>query len=135
MACERARVLGFKTKFNGDHAWSANHVLHNVAVSRERSDKRPNELIADSFLSLHDRARNLKHHIFRVVRHNAILVRSCPRVVVLIDKRFDVKSRPECVEAVMDSSFARGILHLAGPHFQKRRPNDHVIDQNHKGGE
>ena len=42
------------------------------------SDKkeRPNELIAEGFFSFHERARNLKDHIVRVVRQNAILVRS-----------------------------------------------------------
>jgi hypothetical protein len=86
MAGERPLVLGFKTPFNGDHTWSENHVLHTVMVTGERRDKWPNELIADSFLPLHERARNLKHHVFRVVRHNETLVRSGPRIVVLIDE-------------------------------------------------
>jgi hypothetical protein len=34
-------VFRFKSKFNGDHTGSTNHVLHNVAVSRERSGKWP----------------------------------------------------------------------------------------------
>jgi hypothetical protein len=96
MAGEWTLVFGFKSEFNDDHTWSENHVLHKVAVSRERSDKWPNELLADGFLPLHERARKLKRHIFRVVRHNAILVRSSPRAVVLIDKRFNVNDRPEC---------------------------------------
>jgi hypothetical protein len=76
MAGEWPQVLGFKTKFNDDHTWSQNHVPYKVAVSRECTDKWPNELIADGFLPLHERLGNLKHHIFRVVGHNAILVRS-----------------------------------------------------------
>src|SRR5262245_35378877 len=96
MAGEWTLMLGFKTKFNGDHTWSENHVLHDVVVSRERCDKWASELIADGFLPLHEQARNLKHHIFRVVGHNVILVGSSPRVVVLTYKRFDVNNRPGC---------------------------------------
>src|SRR5215471_21856653 len=96
MTGEGPLVLGFKTEFNDDHTWPENHVLHGVAVSGEGSYKRPSELSADGFLSLHDRARNLKHYIFGVVGHNEILVRSSPRFVVLFDKRFDVNNRPGC---------------------------------------
>jgi hypothetical protein len=49
-----------------------------VPVSRKRSDKRPNGLIAEGFLSLHEQARNLKHYVVCVVGQNAFLVRSCP---------------------------------------------------------
>src|SRR5262249_15770589 len=96
MAGEWTLMLGFKTKFNNDHTWSENHVLHKVAVSRGRNDKLPSELLPEGLPPLHKPSPNLRHYIFRVVRHNAILVRSSPRVVVLIDKRFDVNSRPEC---------------------------------------
>src|SRR6266850_6171014 len=94
MPDEWTLVFGFETEFNGDHAWSENHVLHNVAVSLECSDKWPNELLADGFLPLQQRAGDLKHHIFRVVRHNQVLVLSSPRGVVLGDKQFDVDNRP-----------------------------------------
>src|SRR5215510_10575376 len=93
MASEWTLVLGFKTKLNDHHTWSENHVFHQVAVSRERSDKWPGELIADGFLTFHEQAGNLKHHIVRVVRHNAVLVRSSPRLVVLMDERFDINNR------------------------------------------
>src|SRR5262245_20579205 len=95
MAGERTLVSGFEAEFNDDHTWCEHHVLHQVVVSREGSDKWPNELIADGFLPLHEHAGNLKHHIFRVVGHNAILVRSSPRSVVLVDKGSDVNSRPD----------------------------------------
>jgi len=42
-----------QTKFDDDRAWSMNHVLHSVAVSWERGDERPNELIENGFLPLH----------------------------------------------------------------------------------
>src|SRR5262249_32200751 len=93
MAGEWALMLGFKNKFNVDHSRSENHAFYNVVVSGERSGKWHSELIADGFLPLHEQARNLKHYIFRVVRHNAIQVRSSPRVVVFMDERFDVKAR------------------------------------------
>jgi len=76
MAGEWTLMLGFKTKFNDDHTWSEHHVLHKVAVSGERSDKWPSELLADGVLPLHKQAWNLQHYIVRVVRHHAILVRS-----------------------------------------------------------
>src|SRR5262245_51365297 len=94
MAGEWPLVLGFKTEFNDNDTWSENHLLHKVGVSRERSDKRPRELIADSLLPLHEETRNVKHDIFRIVRHDAIFVGSSPCLVVLMNKRFDVKTRP-----------------------------------------
>src|SRR5262249_38799400 len=94
MAGERTVVLGFKTEFNGDDAWSRDHVLNTVVVPGERGGKWPSELIADCLPSFHEQARNLKHYIFGVVRHNAVKVCSSPRVVVLIDERFDVSNRP-----------------------------------------
>src|SRR4029453_14076667 len=69
MALEWTRVLGFKTEFNGDHAGPAYHLLHEVTVSGEGRDEWPHELVADGFLSLHERARNLKRNIVRVVGH------------------------------------------------------------------
>src|SRR6185369_12791861 len=56
-------VVGFKTEFNCNHPRPEDHVLHEVVVSRERSDKRTSELITDGFIPLHEHARNLKHHI------------------------------------------------------------------------
>ena len=76
MPAEWTLVWGFKTEFNDDHTWPENHVLYYVPVSRERSNERTNELIAHGLPPLHEQARNLKRHIFRVVRQNAILVRS-----------------------------------------------------------
>jgi hypothetical protein len=76
MPCEWTLVSGFKIKLNDRHAWCENHVLDKMTVSREGSDERPHELIAEGFLSLHQRARNLKDHIVSVVRQNAILVHS-----------------------------------------------------------
>src|SRR5215813_13789071 len=93
MAGEWTFVLGLKAEFNIDHPWSEDHVLHHVAVSRERSDKWDSELIADGCFPLHKQARNLKHHVFCVVRHNPIEVGSSPRVVVLMDERFDLNNR------------------------------------------
>ena len=93
MPRELSLMVGFKTPFNDDQTWSVSYVPHDVPVSRKRRDKRPNELIADGFLPLHERARNLKHHVFRVVRHNPVEVGSSPGVVVLMDKRFDVSNR------------------------------------------
>src|SRR5262249_42428393 len=91
MTGEWTLMLGFKTEFNVYHPRSENHFLHEVAVSRERSGKWPGELIADSFLPFHEQARHLQHYIFRIVRHNPIEVGSAPRLVVLMDERFDVK--------------------------------------------
>jgi hypothetical protein len=65
----------FETKFNNDHTWSENYLLHNVVVSRKGCDKWPNELIAERFLPLNQQARNLKHYIVGVVRQNEILIR------------------------------------------------------------
>src|SRR5262245_51778361 len=93
MAGEWTLVFGFKTKFNVDHTLSENHFCYDVAVSRKRSGKWHSELIADGVLPLHEQARNLKHYVFCVVRHNPIEVGSSPRVVVLMDERFDVKDR------------------------------------------
>src|SRR5262249_54557643 len=93
MAGEWTLMLGFKNKFNVDHTRSENHAFYDVPVSRERSGKWHSELVADGVLPFHEQTRNLKHYIFRVVRHNAIQVRSSPRLVVLMDERFDVKTR------------------------------------------
>src|SRR4030095_15255863 len=91
MAFERTRVFGLKTKLNRHHPRSMNHLLHKVTVSGERSDKRPNELSANCFLSRHEGAGSLKHHIFCIERHDAIQIPSAPGVVVLFEKRVDVK--------------------------------------------
>src|SRR5215813_2710281 len=105
MAGEWTLMLGFKNKFNVDHSRSENHAFYNVVVSGERSGKWHSELIADGFLPLHDQARNLKHYIFRVVRHNAIQVRSSPRLVVFVDERFDVKARCKALRGGHGRSF------------------------------
>src|SRR5262249_55067823 len=86
MACEGALVKGFKTPFNNHHTGSEDHILHNVAVSRERSDKWPDELLADGFASFHASAGDLKHYIFRIVRHDEVHVSPLPHEEVLIDK-------------------------------------------------
>src|SRR5262249_28176127 len=65
-------------------------------VAREGSSKRASKLIADGFIPLHEQTGNLQDHIVSVVRHDVIQVRSRPCVVVLVDKRFDVKSRLDC---------------------------------------
>jgi hypothetical protein len=43
-------VVRFKTELDIDHTSTANHAFYMVPVSRKRSDKRPNELIAEGFL-------------------------------------------------------------------------------------
>src|SRR5262245_36059973 len=93
MTCEWTFVFCFKTEFDRDYTWAENHVLDNVMISRECSGKWSRELIEDSFLPLHEYARNLQHHILSVVRHDPVQVRSGPCVVVLMDKRFDVRNR------------------------------------------
>jgi len=76
MAGESTLVTGFKIELNDRRAWCENHVLHQVTVSWERSDERPNELITEGFLPLHKHAWNLKYYIICVIGQNEILVRS-----------------------------------------------------------
>src|SRR4030095_14940549 len=71
-------VVRFKTELDIDNTSTANHSFCIVPVYRQRRDKRPNGLIAEGFLSLHEQARNLKHYVVCVVGQNAFLVRSCP---------------------------------------------------------
>jgi len=40
-------VFGFKSKLNDRNVSSKNYVLHEVAISGESSDERPNELLAN----------------------------------------------------------------------------------------
>src|SRR5262245_42733703 len=96
MSDERTLVLSFETELNGDQPRSGNHILQEVVVPREGGDERSNELIAERFLAFHEQARNPNRHIVRVVRQDAILVRSSPRVVVLMEERFDVECRRGC---------------------------------------
>src|SRR5262249_23058862 len=105
MAGEWTFMLGFKNKLNVDHSRSENHAFYDVPVSRERSGKWHSELVADSVLPFHEQTRNLKHYIFRVVGHNAIQVRSSPRLVVFMDERFDVKARCKPLRGCHGRSF------------------------------
>src|SRR5262249_36588228 len=41
-------------------------------------------------MPLHETARNLNRHILRIVRHDAVLIGSAPRGVILNHERFDV---------------------------------------------
>src|SRR5262245_32125888 len=67
-----------------------NQVLHRVPISGEGGDEGPNELLADRRIPLHQEARNLKHHVVRIVRHDAVFIRALPRGVVLVDEGFDI---------------------------------------------
>src|SRR5262249_44957105 len=111
MAGKWTLVLGLETEFNGDHTVSESHIFHHVLVSWERSDKWPNELIAECFLPLNQQARNLKHYIFGEVGQNEILICPSPRSVVLMDKRFDVKSRLDYRRSRHGCLLERSILH------------------------
>src|SRR5262245_13228466 len=85
-----------------------------MAVARKGCGKWASKLIADGFIPLHEQAGNLQHHIVSVVRHDAIQVRSGPGVVVIVDKRFDVKSG-------LDWRRSRHGCLLRWPHFTPLR--------------
>src|SRR5215469_9942607 len=93
---KQALVFGFKTPFDGDNVLSENHILGNVAVSRETSDEWPDELLANGCFPFHEVARKSNGHVFRIVGHDAILVRSFPHAEILIDKRSDLNAGPDC---------------------------------------
>src|SRR4030095_13020591 len=119
VAGEWTLVFGFEAKFNGDHPWSKNHFLHKMQVARERCGKWASKLAADVFLPFHEQAGNLQHHIVSVVRHDAIQVRAGPGVVILVNKRFGVKSRVDC------RGSGHGYL-LGLRHFTPRAQKSHL---------
>src|SRR5215470_6508781 len=96
MTSEWTCLFGFKSKFNDRRVLSKNYVFHEVAISGEGSDEGPNKLFADGQLPLQEAARNLNRHIVRVVGHDAVLIRSAPRGVVLDHECFDIKYGSEC---------------------------------------
>src|SRR5215475_9569486 len=96
MASERTLVFGFESKLNDCSVSFENYVLHEVAISREGSDERPNELLANGRFPLHQAARNLNRHIVRVVGHDVVLIPSAPRGIVFAHEPFDIDNRSEC---------------------------------------
>src|SRR5262249_27999924 len=89
-AGEWALVLGFEGEFDSHDVATEDRVSHEVTIPGEPGDEGPHELLANRRSPLHEAARNLDRHVFRVVRHDAVLVGSAPRVVVRGDERFDV---------------------------------------------
>src|SRR5215467_4460476 len=96
MTGERTGLFGFKSKFNDRRFSSKNYVLYEVAISGEGSDEGPNKLFANGQLPLYEAARNLNRHIICVVGHDAVLICSAPRGVVLDHECFDIKYGSEC---------------------------------------
>src|SRR5215831_4116568 len=96
MTRERTLVFGFKSKLDDRNVSFKNYVLHEVAISGKRGDKGPNELLTNGRLPLHETSRNLNRHILRVVRHDAVLIGSAPRGVILDHERFDIIEGSEC---------------------------------------
>src|SRR5215470_19465761 len=96
MTRERTRVFGLKSKLDDCNVSFKNNVLYEVAISGEGGDKGPNELLANGRMPLHETARNLNRHILRVVRHDAVLIGSAPRGVILDHERFDIIEGSEC---------------------------------------
>src|SRR5262249_51253307 len=96
MTRERTLVFGLKGKLDDRNVSFKNYVLHEVAISGEGSDKGPNELLTNGRMPLHETARNLNRHVLRIVRHDAVLIGSAPRGVILNHERFDIDSGSEC---------------------------------------
>jgi len=89
-------VRGFKGKFNEHSASPKDHILHDVAISREGGDEQPDELLANGRVPLDEAARNLNRHIFRVVGHDEILIRASPHAIVFVKERFDISVGSQC---------------------------------------
>src|SRR5262249_56576119 len=96
MAGEWTLVFGLKGKLNDGSVSFENYVLHEVAISREGSDERPNELLANGRFPLHEDARDLNRHIVRVVGHDTDFIRSAPRGIVFDHERFDINDASQC---------------------------------------
>src|SRR5262245_51895307 len=92
-------MFSFKSKLDDCNVSFKNYFLHEVAISGEGGDKGPNELLANGRMPLHETARNLNRHILRVVRHDAVLVGSAPRGVILDHERFDIIAGSKCNNA------------------------------------
>src|SRR5215831_11989574 len=90
MTLEWTGMFGFENKLDDRNASSKNDVLHEVAIPSEGRDEGPNELLANGRLPLHETAWNLNRHILRVVRHDAVLIGSAPRGVILAHECFDI---------------------------------------------
>src|SRR5262249_42722955 len=97
--------LGCESPFDDHDATPEDPVLHEVAIAGKADDEGPYEMLAQRGFSLHQGAGNLDRHVVRVVRHDAVLVRSAPRLEVLVDERFDVRNGCECGRSCHDSSF------------------------------
>src|SRR5215475_6602212 len=96
MARERTLMFGFKSKLDDRNVSLEDDVLHEVAIPGEGRDKGTNELLANGRMPLHETAWNLDRHILRVVRHDAVLIGSAPRGVILDHERFDIVEGSEC---------------------------------------
>src|SRR5262245_45872652 len=83
-------VFGLETDLDHRDVSSENHVLHDVTISREADDERPNELLAKGRFPLHEAAGNLNGHIVRVVRHDVVYIRPAPRAIVRGHEGFDL---------------------------------------------
>src|SRR5262245_45304326 len=99
MTREGTFVFGFKSKLDNSSVPFNNYVLHEMAIPGKGGDKGPNELLANGRMPLHQAARNLNRHILRVVRHDAVLVGSAPRGVILDHERFDIIAGSKCSNA------------------------------------
>src|SRR5262249_25672187 len=99
MTREGTFVFCFKSKLDDSNVSFKNYVLHEVTISGEGHDERPNELLANGPLPLHQASRNMNRHILRVVRHDAVLIGSAARGVMLDHERFDIIKRSECSNA------------------------------------